>query len=88
MPYRMLQRIEDEAQAKELGQAIQLAQHELASSRYCVLVDKRGLAYVTAIVQDVIDRCCPHRGYRVTARYVPGPQINTWLDLEEPYDSP
>lgn len=86
MPYRPLSFIDDEAQAQELGKAIQLVQYELASSRYMPLANERGVAYVNAIAQDVLDRCCPHRGYRVSARYVPGTRTCI-LDLEQYYEN-
>lgn len=84
MPYQILQRIEDEVQARELGDAVQLAQHEFRRLARLVPATRKGAAYATAIAQEIVDRVCLNRGYRVAALYEPNAeqctlQIEQWL---------
>lgn len=82
MPYRELPLVEDEVQARELGNAIQEVQAEFRRMASMIPADAQGAQYATAIAQEVLDRLCPSRGYRVTCK-VPRGSRACELTLEE-----
>lgn len=69
MPYRELQRITDEAQARELGEAMQEVTREFERMPNRIPATAVGASYATAIAQGLIERLCPTRGYRVTCTW-------------------